>query len=610
MTLLAPLTRDQRVNANKTGHTLQLSIWIGYLFFVVYGSLVPLDFRPVPLDRAWSIFQHIPMFKLGMESRADWIANGVLYVPVGFLTAHVLMQISGSRRVALFVVTALLSFVLAFAVEFTQIFFPPRTVSLNDLLAECIGTLVGLSLAAKYSDWFRLLLHAVFSNPRRLILHLVEAYLVAYVAYSLFPYDILLSANELAEKMRGDTWGWLLAGDTHGMAVVVLKLLSEIILTLPFGLFLSYRASPNAVTNRQALMLGLLLGGFIEITQLFTASGVSQGVSVLARMAGVWAGVALWRHRHNWSPEKIAVHAQRYVVPASVIYLVVLLYINGWFSHGWEGADSALSRLGDLHFLPFYYHYYTTEAKALFSLASVCFAYLPIGLLVWLSWGSPARAFFYALFVAGVVETGKLFLQGVRPDPTNILLGALAAWGTVHLMAALSAAANMAPTMETGTLKNNDLLSSQSAVPDDRRISEPRRPAARWPAYGVLFPTVAFVAYWAATFPTQPVLLCLFLVACAAIVWHRPAMIVAILPATLPVLDLAPWSGRFFLDEFDLLVLLSLATANVRIPRASHRNRRADLLFTLASSLVVLSLIISAAHSLIPWPALDANSFT
>ena len=36
-------------------------------------------------------------------------------------------------------------------------------------------------------------------------------------------------------------------------------------------------------------------------------------------------------------------------------------------------------------------------------------------------------------------------------------------------------------------------------------------------------------------------------------------MLVAIIPAALPVLDLAPWSGRFYLDEFDLLILVSLS---------------------------------------------------
>lgn len=171
----------------KSRRTLTLSIWFGYVFFVIYGSLVPLDFKPIPFDQAWTIFQDIPMYKLGVESRADWIANGVLYVPVGFLTAHLLIQkFSAAWRFSLLFLGAIFSFALAFGVEFSQLFFPPRTVSLNDLFAECVGSLIGLILAVRYSAWFTTLLHVVFGNPGWLALRLVEAYLAAYVAFSLF----------------------------------------------------------------------------------------------------------------------------------------------------------------------------------------------------------------------------------------------------------------------------------------------------------------------------------------------------------------------------------------------------------------------------------------
>jgi VanZ family protein len=175
----------------KPGFNFVFSVWLGYLFFVVYGSLVPLEFKPIPIDQAWAAFQQIPFLVLGVESRADWIANGVLYVPVGFLTAHLLTEkLSSIWRAPLFFIGTIFSFTLAFSVEFTQLYFPPRTVSLNDLLAECIGVLIGLALAARYSNWFQILVHALFSNPRQLVLRLVEAYLVTYIAFSLFPYDL------------------------------------------------------------------------------------------------------------------------------------------------------------------------------------------------------------------------------------------------------------------------------------------------------------------------------------------------------------------------------------------------------------------------------------
>lgn len=592
----------------KRRHALTLSIWLSYLLLVIYGSLVPLDFKYLPLAQAWDMFQQIPMYELGVESRADWIANGVLYVPVGFLTTYLLIhRFVDTQRSPLFFLAILFSVTVAFCVEFTQIFFPPRTVSLNDLLAESIGSLIGLLLAAKYSDWFKALLHAMLGNPRRLALHLLEAFLVGYVAFSLFPYDILLSGVELEQKFQGDNWGWLLASDPHGSIFAALKTLSETILTLPFGLFLGLRGAQQPVTYKKATLFGTLLGGCIEIAQFFTASGVSQGLSVLTRVIGVCGGLALWRRSPNWSPEKMAALMQRYTVPLGAIYLVSLLQINGWFSNHWNGADFAKAQLTELHFLPFYYHYYTTEAKALFSLASVCLMYLPIGLLTWSNRGTPAWAFFYAFISVSLIEAGKLFLLDMHPDPTNIMLGSLSAWGTVNLAQELSKAATMPFTIESETVqgtKTNENTQHCSS------ISIAAKPVRHWSIYIAFFLLLALVAYKAATFPTQAVLLCLFLAICAVSIWYRPALLVAIIPAALPILDLAPWSGRFFLDEFDLLVVLSLVIGYTRIPIAPRRKQHTDLLFIMATSLLALSFAISVLRGLLPWHAPDVNAFT
>ena len=592
------------MDSSEPKHALTFSIWFGYLFFVIYGSLVPLDFKSLPIDQAWAAFQETPMLLLGIESRADWIANGVLYVPVGFLTAHLLIQnFSKAWQIPLFILSGLFSCALAFGIEFTQLFFPPRTVSLNDLLAECIGSLIGLILAARYSEWFKILLHAVFSNPRRLALRLVEAYLASYVAFSLFPFDLLLSGAELEQKLQGDNWGWLLAGDLQGKFLIVVKLLSEIILTIPFGLFLGYRAERQSATLKQAIWLGIVLGGFIEIAQLFTATGVSQGLSVLTRIAGFCGGVALWNRRTICPPARVSALVQRFVLPLAAIYLLALLQVNGWFSHAWNSTDYAVAQLDELHFLPFYYHYFTTEAKALYSLASVCLMYLPIGLLTWSKRGSPALAFIYALLTASLVETGKLFLQGLHPDPTNIMVAAFASWAAVHLLRELSNASSV----KTGEDPAGHLLNPASA---DKHMSSSHESTGIRSLHTIMFASLAFVAYWAATFPAQPVLLSFLLLIFATTIWYRPALLVVIIPATLPILDLAPWSGRFFFDEFDLLILTGLVIGYIRVGPISRKLQRVDTLFVFASSLLVISFTIGAIRGLTPWQMPDANAFS
>jgi hypothetical protein len=58
---------------------------VAYTAFVIYGSLVPLQFKARPLSEAWEFFRHIPYLELGIGSRADWVANILLFVPLAFL---------------------------------------------------------------------------------------------------------------------------------------------------------------------------------------------------------------------------------------------------------------------------------------------------------------------------------------------------------------------------------------------------------------------------------------------------------------------------------------------------------------------------------------------
>lgn len=586
---------------------VNLAVWFGYLFFVVYGSLVPLDYRPIPLDQAWLTFQHIPMLRLGVESRADWIANGILYVPVGFLAAHVLRQLfpEGLRYLS-YPAAALLSISLALSVEFIQIFFPPRTVSLNDLLAESIGSVVGTLLAAKYSERFKKAQHEIFRIPQNFAARLGEAYLLAYVVFSLFPYDILLSGAELEQKILGRNWGWLLAGATDDAVHIALKLFAEIVLTIPIGVFLAYRRFIPEKSYKHAVFWGFLIGFFIEFAQLFIASGVSQGLSILTRILGVLGGLVLWANQDNWALETLRLRARNFVLPLSVCYFGVLLQVNGWLSRDWNGTDYALTQLQELHFLPFYYHYFTTEAKALASLVVVCFTYLPIGLMTWIGGGTPVRSVFHAILASALVETGKLFLSGMHPDPTNILLAGFASWVGFHLVNTLVTVGGMPTAFKAAP--EQPTQSPSDGWLENRSVTN--HSSRRWMNYALLVPVAALVSYQAATFPTSSWLLCSLLAASAVAIWRNPLLIAGILPAALPILDLAPWSGRFYWDEFDLLILVSLAVAFARLPATTRRQRKTDVLFSLVAGLLIVSIAISTMRGLFPWRYPDINSFT
>lgn len=571
---------------------MPLSLWLGYVLFVVYAGLVPLQYQARSLADAWAAFQKIPFVELSVDLHADLIANGVLFVPVAFLTTYLLTQ--AFRKTPLLLLLAIagaFSALLAVAVEFAQLFFPPRTVKLNDILSEWLGTLLGLALSIRYLDWFHTLVKSFWNDPQRLKLRLLEGYAFAYLAVALFPYDFLSTWPELQAKIDSNAWGWLVSGDSPRFMVIGLQLLAEVVLTAPMGIFLARVSGLNGISYRRAALVGILLGGFIEVAQFFLYSGISQGLSVLSRGLGVCCGVAFCKYGDRWTADHLALMLRRYTIPASVVYLLALLYINRWFASSWHGLNFAAAQLARVNFVPFYYHYYAGEAQALLSLLVVCISYVPVALLAWAYRRSPWFAAVVSICLSAGIETSKLFLQPAHPDPTSLLLASAAGWVTVSLMRQIFR-------------KERTPVDADSSLKANGHPLQRSRGAPIW-----LLLCLASTGVWVATFPAFPVFVCLVMVVCAAIVWHRPVWVFAIIPAALPVFDLAPWSGRFFLDEFDALLLVCLAVAYSRVPALPGRRPLKDVLLTTAATLLVFSFTISAVRGLLPFHLPDANSF-
>lgn len=573
------------------GSSLPLLLWLGYMGFVVYGSLVPLEYKALPLEQAWTAFQNIRFFQLGVESRADWISNGVLYVPVAFLCVYFLEQtFPATARQVNWILAATLSIALAFGVEFAQLYFPQRTVSLNDIIAECIGCVLGVALSTRFSQWFETFLGSFLRDAERLKKRLLEAYFFAYLAFALFPYDFLFSQAEFGAKMASHSWGLFIAGESPGAIVPAMQLLAEAFLTLPLGFLLVRPGAPRPADYKRAIYVGAILGTVIELIQIFMASGVSQSLSVLSRIVGVCAGLGIYGRLGGW---RISSQVVRFRIPLGLVYLIGLLGVSGWFTSRWHGWDGAAQSLQRVNFVPLYYHYYTTEAKALFSLAAVSLSYLPVAALVWAHKRSAGFAMATAMLLATAVEAGKLFFTPAHPDPTNILLAGASNWIAVLLLHHLSRAS--APKVAANSKPN---------------VPQRQRAHAGSPAKFALGGCLVMVSAWVAAFPAFPIWVGLILAACAVAVWYRPMWLFAIIPVALPVFDLAPWSGRFFWDEFDTLLFVGLAVAAVRAPLRVRAAGRSDTLLVLVATLAAVSFAISATVGMLAaqWP--DGNAFT
>lgn len=566
------------------------TLWLtlGYALFVVYGSLVPLDYQPLDPAEAWARFQHIPFLHLGLESRADWVANGVLYAPLAFGLSRV-GRSWGWPVPAAVLASILLGCALAVGVEFTQLWFPNRTVSLNDIAAECIGSVVGALAAPLLSGWLDRLSLSFRGGGTRMLPHLLQAYALAYLLLSYFPYDLLLSSDEVLQKWHSANWGWWMAPIGNGRFEASLQWLVEVALAAPLGALRLVQGRAPGRTGRAVLWraagVGLALGLLIEVGQFFVDSGISQGASVLSRVLGVLAGAAVWPWLRRAGAGGVRALLRPWAWGMWLAYVPTLAAASGLFRHGWHGVAGARASWDGTHLLPFYYHYFTSEALALYSLCSVALMYAPVvGLGALDGWRLRSVVALTAL-LAVLVETAKLFVNGLHADPTNVLVAVV---GNALGWALLRRAARVAP----------------AAAVAER--AEPARAPARGPqACWLVLPAALG---WAAFFPAAPAGLVGLLLVVAALVARWPVLALALVPATLPVLDLAPWSGRYFLDEFDLLQAVALAVAWSRLPPAPAAPAR-PWWQRAAILAVALSLLLSTGRGLWPGAPLDANAF-
>jgi len=112
-------------------------------------------------------------------------------------------------------------------------------------------------------------------------------------------------------------------------------------------------------------------------------------------------------------------------------------------------------------------------------------------------------------------------------------------------------------------------------------------------AYGLVL--LALVGWFIADFPILRVPLAVGFAVYGACLWRWPWLWLVAVPALLPLFDLASWSGRFFFDEFDAVVLLTVGVLALRenapVPTTPLSRGTLIVLALLALSYAVSSLI-------------------
>ena len=594
------------------------SIYAGlaYLAFVVYGSLVPLDFQPRDWDTAWQAFRDIPYLDLGIASRADWIANALLYIPLTFIwLCGIGDSDRGTRRRLAMAAVLLCAIAVCGAVEFAQLFFPPRTVSLNDIIAEVLGSLLGALLWLAWGKRILQWLGELGRGGNAALGAALSLYLCAYLGFSFFPFDFVISAKELGERMATGAISPVLVITAYSsIARCAVQLLLEALLAAPLGIMLG-RLKPSSHDSlaKPAFVAGALLGIVIEGGQLFLHSGISQGISILTRGAGSAAGAFLFQRflrRGMANAETMLSRLRGLAIAGIPFYLAGLAALQQWHPQDWLQWSDAMRRLAQVHFLPFYYHYFTSETAALTSLWFTTLAYAPMGALVYcLERSNERRGVLVPAVLAGLlsctVEFIKLFQPQLHPDPTNVLIAAGAgAAGYVSLGWVLRLFSTCVTESVISADNAEGPLAPLPRVPASP--PPPPEPAGRFTLGTLACATILAVAI--ATYPLDRAVLLAALLVYLVALRHRPGIWLVIVPAALPVLDLAQFTGRFFFDEFDILLLATAGFASQwRPPRP--RSRSLPTYPYLALALFVLSSAAALLKGMSPVALPDLNAF-
>lgn len=176
-------------------HAPQSRLWIATLLVaaaILYGSFYPFHFAiPAHGTGAVATFLASTSRRAG---RGDFIANILLYLPLGFFLVQ---SLSPSRRKAGVPVAVLCGAGTSLFVELTQYYDPGRVTSFSDFYTNSLGTLLGALAALAVGTRFRLpFIRETTARPVPALL------IIAWLGYRMYPYVPATSVHKYWDALR------------------------------------------------------------------------------------------------------------------------------------------------------------------------------------------------------------------------------------------------------------------------------------------------------------------------------------------------------------------------------------------------------------------------
>ncbi len=405
-----------------------------FVVFIVYGSLVPLHFRSLPLDEGWSRLKEAFSQPVAVAQPSDWLANILLFIPLGFLLmgwrcvdrpGHSLAPILG-------IIPA--CSLLSAALEFAQLWFPPRNTNINDVVAETMGAIIGLSIwllkGQAATEWTRRFWSRHAS--RNWSMRLIPPYLLVLVISHGLPFDLTLSPTQLKKKRQLGMVALIPFENTaQNPYETVDKIIVNVAWFLPAGALLA--GIPFLYGKRswpEVAGIGIALAACIELMQLSVLSRYFDATDIVTGTIAVWLG---WRLMRSWQHTYLLLNSsldgKRLI--AAFLWVGALLFFH--LEPFAFTADATIlgERLRQTSAIPFEACLSLDYLNELNKLIQKALLFVPLGLFVSKHRGGRierASVIVSALFLSFALAIGKLFCQPHALDVTDFVIEPLGAW--------------------------------------------------------------------------------------------------------------------------------------------------------------------------------------
>src|SRR5579884_1238917 len=133
-------SRPTTVASDDRDDNFRVALALAYACLIVYVTLFPFQFNPHATHHPWR-FLTDPW--PSPVNKRDVLANVLAYIPLGLLVRWCLRKRTPGAQILL---ATLAGTVLSFVMESVQMYDPPRTPQLIDILTNFAGTLIGAFL--------------------------------------------------------------------------------------------------------------------------------------------------------------------------------------------------------------------------------------------------------------------------------------------------------------------------------------------------------------------------------------------------------------------------------------------------------------------------------